>query len=220
MNLNNINNLIPEGVSAGIYKITAPDGHYYIGSTNNLKERVNEHFYELRKGTKLNSLWLNKYNAHLDWIWKYELLEQVYEECQLIDIEQKHLNIHYGKPLCMNINPKAGKPPSPKGRKQTAEHIAKRGDTQKGKLKPGVSIAKKNKPAPWVRVANALRKGKPTSLRGTGKKYTFTHDIHGTFLTSIPDLLRRFPDLKLHADGLSRVVKGKIKPYKGWAVLV
>jgi len=127
MKQNNINYLIPEGVSIGVYKITAPDGHYYIGSTNNLKERILRHFSDLRNNRKIkdNKEWQYRYNAHLDWIWTYELLEQCFQEDQLLTVEQKYLDLHYGLPLCLNVNPFATKPPSAKGRVPSLETISK-----------------------------------------------------------------------------------------------
>lgn len=145
MNTNNINYLIPRDAYAGIYLITAPDGHYYIGSTNNFRTRIRDHFKELRKSNKPNSLWQNKYNAHPDWVWKCEVLEIVIRPSKMSDEdyskillqkEQDYLNFHCGLPLCMNISTIAGKPPSGKGRFVTMKTRVKLSNSLKGKKKP------------------------------------------------------------------------------------
>jgi hypothetical protein len=144
MNTNNINYLIPNGARAGIYLITAPDGHYYIGSTNNFRKRIKEHFKELKKSTKQNSLWQNKYNAHPNWVWNCELLEVVTCTSEISDEdfselllskEQAHLDFHHGLPLCMNVSKNARKPPSGKGRLITMETRIKLSNALKGKKK-------------------------------------------------------------------------------------
>ena len=70
---------------------------------------------------------INRYHATND-VWLFEMVEEVPVD-QLLIVEQKYLNAHYGQPLCMNINPIAAKPPSRKGIKLTSEqrdHLKKR----------------------------------------------------------------------------------------------
>jgi hypothetical protein len=149
MKQNNIKYLIPEGVSIGIYKITAPDGHYYIGSANNFKKRLKSHIYKLETNTHENNVLQNKYNAHPDWLWKYELVEQVNNVKDVKVFEQKHLDLHFGSKLCINLNPNANKPPSWKGKKQSQESNEKRRRKLKGRVitdewRRNISIAQKN----------------------------------------------------------------------------
>jgi len=99
----NIKYLIPEGVSMGIYIITAPDGHYYIGSSRNLKRRWREHFNALNNNTHHSPHMKYRYWAHPDWVWKFELLEKVDQDEQLLAIEQIYLNMYHGLPLCLNM---------------------------------------------------------------------------------------------------------------------
>lgn len=145
MNTSNINYLIPKDARAGIYLITAPDGHYYIGSTNNFRIRIKDHFKELRKSIKPNPLWQNKYNAHPDWVWNYEALEIVKQTEEtpdeifskiLLEKEQAYLDFHCGLPLCMNVSTIAGKPPSSKGKFVTMKTRIKISNALKGKKKP------------------------------------------------------------------------------------
>jgi len=166
VNPNNINYLIPENVCSGIYKITAPDGYYYIGSTKNLKKRIKEHFYDLKTDRHHTVLMQRIFNAHPEYIWTVELLQEVVlTDDWLIPIEQEHLDSHYGTSKCINHNPIAIKPPSCIGRKCSLKTRAKLSTSHKGKKltiehRAKISTALKGKIKPWL---SAARKGKPLS---------------------------------------------------------
>ena len=102
MNTNNIKYLIPKNITMGIYIITAPDGHYYIGSSKNLKIRYNSHCSNLRRGHECSRI-RRIHEEHPDWIWTFELLEKVEQEKQLYNIENNYLKMYVGLPLCLNI---------------------------------------------------------------------------------------------------------------------
>jgi len=170
MNTGNINYLIPENASMGIYKITAPDGHYYIGSTVNFQKRIKDHFRFLENGNKAkkdhNYYWQNVYNNNPNWVWNYELIEKVNCSALLEEIEQKYLNEHFGKPLCMNVNPFAIKPPSRKG---IPSPIKGRPSPIKGYKNPKVSLALAGKKRPIASVIKA-------AITRTGMKYKTRKD--------------------------------------------
>ena len=104
--------LIPSNVRMGVYKLTAPDGSYCIGSTKDLYKRYRQHLDNLRNGRHSNTLIRHKHRIHPDWIWKYELIEATDHIDNLLTIEQKHLDIHYGQLGCINRVPVASKPPT------------------------------------------------------------------------------------------------------------
>jgi group I intron endonuclease len=245
VNLNNINNLIPEGVSAGIYKITAPDGHYYIGSSVDLRKRIRNHFNDLKNNRHHTPIFQNKYNSHPDWVWVIELLVQVVlVDDWLLPIEQELLNIHFGTTYCMNCNPVASKPPSAwgkvctlqtrtkisaalRGRIYSPETRAKMSAAQKGTFKPWITTAFKGR-IPWNKgisptvesrtKMSVAKKGKPnTALAGRGVKYRFYHKVYGLHLSTVCELEKVYTEL--NNPNLYKLVKGKTKQYKGWSVL-
>lgn len=211
MKQDNIKYLIPESVSAGIYKIIAPDGHYYIGSTINFKRRITEHFNKLQSGEKVkeNKEWQYRYDAHPEWVWTCELVESVEQVKFLDSIEQEHLNIHYNKPLCMNRNPYATRPPSPKGKKRTKESC----------LKTSIALRGKKQTVKHIAARTIAMKNKTPSNKDKGFKLLFTHNVYGTHLISMPSLVRMFPDLKLGESNLRKVACGILRHHKGWAIL-
>ncbi len=145
----NINYLIPESVFMGIYKIIAPDGHFYIGSSKNIQKRIKRHFNYLSRNLKIkeNREWQFRYNAHPEWVWTCKLLEVVATEDLLLCIEQKYLDIFYKDPLCMNANPFAAKPPCQKGIPKTEEwktKMKKRVPWNKGKKRAIIKLPPKN----------------------------------------------------------------------------
>ena len=85
-----------------IYKITCPDGRYYIGSTvMGLEQRLGQHF----SGHKDNSLalYLNENNYKREDI-KSEILEK-FQESENEKMRQKEYEIieeYIGNPLCLN----------------------------------------------------------------------------------------------------------------------
>ena len=152
MRMNNrINYLIPKelSMSSGIYRITTPDGHYYIGSTNCFKHRYKEHYSTLRTKSSMNPHMVNRFHSSDD-VWSFELVEEVPVD-QLLTVEQRYLDQHHGNQMCMNINPCAIKPPNRKGCKFT--------DEQRARLKGRVMKDR----AAWV---EKLR------ITSTGRKYS------------------------------------------------
>jgi len=187
--MENINNMIPNDIRMGIYKITAPDGYYYIGSSSNFIRRFKGHFYDLKHNTHHTQLFQRKYNAHPNWIWVCELLEQVTNENILLEAEQRHLDQNINSVLCMNPNPVAGRPPSQKGKKRSVQQckamsLARKGKLRgplapedkirigtkisaslKGRKRPNISIALKNrirKPETFAKISAALKGRKLT----------------------------------------------------------
>lgn len=85
----------------GIYKITAPDGYYYIGSTINFSRRLKKHFNSLVKNCHPNARMQNKFNKYPEG-WIFEIIQPTTRE-ELHIVEQLFLNKHCEDPLCMNL---------------------------------------------------------------------------------------------------------------------
>lgn len=104
---------IPVDTLSGIYKITAPGGYYYIGSSKNFKNRCYCHTNDLKNNKHTNPILQNKFNSNPIG-WSMELIEET--TGKLLYTEQTHLDQYYGNEYCMNINPKAISPPNQKGK--------------------------------------------------------------------------------------------------------
>jgi len=170
--LNNINNLVPTGINSGIYKITSPNGYYYIGSSVNIKERVYNHFYELRKNKHHTRLFQRMYNAHCDWIWSVELLQEVVlVDDWLIPTEQEYLDECCDTDKCMNVNPIACKPPSPLGKGRGKGNGTKRGAyTAEHRAKISAAMAGRKPTQEQIAKRVAKIKGRPLSAEHCRKK--------------------------------------------------
>jgi len=99
MDLNNIPNI------KGIYKITNTDSKFfYIGSSQNIRIRIREHFYKLRKQTHNNKHLQRVFNLHGDSIFNIEVLENCENKSNedLLDIEQTYLDSITDWKLCYN----------------------------------------------------------------------------------------------------------------------
>ena len=226
MNTNDIKYIIPDGWVSGIYKITAPNGHYYYGSTVNFKRRWYEHFSKFENPI-IKNMFLKYPNG---WVCEaIEKIEPITED--LRKAEQPYITEHYGKLECMNINPEASIPPRPgedyipwnKGKKCPQISAAK-----KGKKNPKLSEVLKGRPSPkkgiptgkpsWNAGKNLSDKHKKNLLRG--KKYTWCNkELNITFVGSPRELQNNFLNLKLLKGNLYAVASGKCNHHKGWICL-
>ena len=92
--------------NTGIYKIeNILDGKIYIGSSKNLKQRLNSHKRELKNNKHVNKRLQNAYNKYGDNNFYYEIVEFV-EESSLLEREQHHIDVNksYDRNLGYNIN--------------------------------------------------------------------------------------------------------------------
>lgn len=116
-------------MSVGIYKIVLGK-YYYIGSSNNIQRRITKHLQHLKENKHINKFLQNAYNKHRT-KFAYEIIEET-EEKKLLLIEQKYLDLYYGKEGCLNLTPVANKPPSARGRIWKPESIKKISNSKLG----------------------------------------------------------------------------------------
>jgi len=102
-----------ENYPSGIYKITSiATGHYYYGSSKNLRARRGSHASALNCNSHQNKYMQNIYNKYRNRLWLYEVIEYVEPKRELLEVvEQNYIDKHIGRDLCMNLNPRAyGRP--------------------------------------------------------------------------------------------------------------
>jgi group I intron endonuclease len=89
----------------GIYKITNTTSQFfYIGSSQNVRTRLKEHFYRLRKQTHSNKHLQRVFDLCGDSIFSLELVENCsgITKDELLDVEQRYLDSITDWRLCYN----------------------------------------------------------------------------------------------------------------------
>ena len=130
-------------MTCGIYEIWIGE-NYYHGSSKNIERRIYNHHLQLKNNNHTNTFMRNAYNKHKTF--DYQVLVECPEHSLLL-WEQDYIDANYGLPRYMNINPSAICPPSKKGKKHSAESIAKMSKTKKGKVFTDEHKAKLSKAA-------------------------------------------------------------------------
>ncbi|WP_432258641.1 GIY-YIG nuclease family protein [Cupriavidus sp. TMH.W2] len=95
----------------GIYSITSPSGRMYYGSSVDIPERWDAHRQALaagRHGNKVLQRTADKYGVEN---MRFRVEERVDDYQRLIEVEQQYIDSIWGKHICMNLVPQAGKPP-------------------------------------------------------------------------------------------------------------
>ena len=104
---------------SGIYRIVCvKNGDYYYGSAQDLWYRWSTHKRMLKNNKHYNPRVQRTWNKYGEQHFRIELIENVSTE-QLLEIEDKYLKEHVGKPHCMNISSEAFAPM--RGRHHTLE---------------------------------------------------------------------------------------------------
>ena len=120
-------------IKSGIYKITnIINNKMYIGSSENLERRRNEHFRELKANRHSNVKLQHAYNKYGVDNFKFEVLEYVADINCLLNTEQKWLDEFrvYDRGIGYNIAISASAPM--KGRKHTKETKKRYSEMRKG----------------------------------------------------------------------------------------
>lgn len=135
---------------SGIYKITnVINNKIYIGSSNNVYKRKNEHFSSLKANTHCNKHLQRAYNIYGKDNFKFEIIETC-KENDLLIIEQKYLDKYFDNGVtCYNENPIADKPPSQQGKipwNKGKTNIYSKETLQKmSNLKKGIKLSENTK---------------------------------------------------------------------------
>lgn len=117
---------------SGIYGILNLKSRYlYVGSSYDIKSRVQDHAYYLRRNKHDNIVLQRAWNKYGEGSFCVVLLE-VAQKQSLIDREQFYIDLFTSK---YNLNPIAGRPPDHAGKELSEEHKRKIGDSNKGKVR-------------------------------------------------------------------------------------
>ena len=142
-------------MTSGIYKITCiANNDYYYGSAQIFEVRCRDHINALRRGKHFNSRVQRVWNKYGELNFRMELIEAVSIDL-LLEVEDKYLKEHVGKPHCMNIAKYAEAPF--RGRThsmETRERLSQTGRGNRGRT--GIPLSIKHKHA----ISN-FQKGKP-----------------------------------------------------------
>lgn len=224
----------------GIYKITnLVNGKFYIGSTNNIKSRYKSHFNDLKSNKHTNGHLQNAYNSYGCDAFQMELIFYIFNESDLLSIEQSFINEHWDNQInCYNMAKSASSPMKgrkasnetkllmSKNRKESWDNNPKRkelfkeifsgknnpyyGKTHNLETRQLISKAKKGKPAP---------KGKDSTSSKTWYVDLYNDKtgeiIYGPIIGG-NELARK---LNLHKETLRNLLNGISLSYKNWRLL-
>lgn len=91
--------------TSGIYKITCvKNGNFYIGRTSDYTKRIRQHKVDLKGGKHKNQRMQHCYNKYGADSFVYELIIKGDENTNLIDEEQRLIDLYIDQEECMNIN--------------------------------------------------------------------------------------------------------------------
>lgn len=111
-------------MNSGIYKIVnLITGMFYIGSAVDLIHRRNQHFSALSLNYHFNIHLQRSYNKYEKKSFLFVILEYC-DKQNLLQREQHHLNLYWGKNLLYNISPLAGSNIGRKLREETKEKLS------------------------------------------------------------------------------------------------
>jgi group I intron endonuclease len=130
-----------------IYKITNKnDNKFYVGSAQDLQRRWRKHKESLRANRHHNKHLQNDWNKHGEEAFRFEILEEIKEDHELIEAEQKWLDLTLAcdRTIGYNIEPTAG---SRLGRKQTEATKKKISEAFSGEKHPfyGKTLSKEHR---------------------------------------------------------------------------
>jgi group I intron endonuclease len=120
---------------------------FYVGSTRNLQQRIQNHLSYFRKGKHTQRL-QELYNAFGEEEFEWQVLETVPVGVKTEDYEKEVIQRYWGDPLLLNKT-RSGSP-GVRGKtlpRQTEEHRRKLGDTFRGKPKSEEQRAKMSESA-------------------------------------------------------------------------
>lgn len=218
--------------TSGIYVIKCErNGKIYIGSSNNLRRRWNEHRHELNNNTHCNRYLQNAWNKYGKNCFKFSVLELCNVD-DLVKREQHWLNVlrPFDKTIGFNLAIDAGA--SLRNYVFTEQHRRKIGDANKGKVVSQETRAK----------IGAIHKGKTVEITDEqrakisafhkGRKHTEEHiekiaeKRRRKYIVTFPDnteklivgLLRFCRDEGLDSVAMSRVARGIYSQHKGYKI--
>lgn len=91
------------GDICAVYRITMGE-RFYVGSTINLRKRINDHFAELKIQKHSNRFMQRAWDKNKEF--KVEVL-QLCDQEELVKMEQKYIDTVFGTENCMNMQPVA-----------------------------------------------------------------------------------------------------------------
>lgn len=112
-------------LKSGVYKLTnKTNNRLYIGSAKEFKERWNQHAASLRRNKHHNKYLQADFNKCGEEAFVFEVIEVIEgtKEDRLV-VEQRHIDVHYGKSKCYNLNKDASSPQGTKHLEKVYDNI-------------------------------------------------------------------------------------------------
>lgn len=224
----------------GVYKITNIDnGKVYVGSSKNLKNRLNRHLWYLKKNTHSNSHLQRAWNKYGEDKFEFSVLEFVPDVNILLEREQHYMNLYlsYKRDFGYNILPIAGS--SENMTEETRQKMSKshkgqrawnKGIPQTQEVKDKLSKSQKGRPA-WNKGIHRTQEtrdkiskyleGKPRIqedkdkiAKSLSKNWVVIDPMGKEY--NITNLRKFCRENNLHSGAMVEVSKGKCSQHKGW----
>ncbi len=131
---------VPKNVTSGVYLIQTEDNNFYIGSSKDIKKRVQNHVNSLKLGKHPNYRLQKLYNKKRA-SWQVLLVEQTLPSHILV-AEQAHITKHFKDTRCLNILPLAHGGGGMLSRKHSLSAKLKIGNSNRNKTRTSETILK------------------------------------------------------------------------------
>lgn len=116
---------------SGVYRIeNTSNGHYYIGSTCDLRRRERDHFRDLRRGAHFNPRLQRAWSECGESVFRFVIADRLPPD-QIAARECELLAASHGRPECYNVAADARHPT--RGRSLSPEHVAKVAAANRGR---------------------------------------------------------------------------------------
>lgn len=187
-------------MQSGIYKITCLlNDHFYIGQTQNFKERKKDHFKDLRKGNHSNRRLQNCFNKYGAESFEFSVLKECPIEW-LERYENLYLDQYFDHPNCMNMVKDSGK--IYRGRRLSLrKSLSQRREMSKRMLE-------------FWKTHKMPENQKENISKKSARHYTLINP-EGT-LIEVFNLLKFCKDNNLKIKGMRKMVQGYRQSYYGW----
>lgn len=225
---------VPAEYKSGIYAISnVVNGHLYVGSAVDFRQRYRQHKHDLIQGKHRNQILQKAWRKYGSASFTFSLLEEVKDTALLLSVEQMYLDKYIDTSSCYNIARIAS---STLGLKRSPESIEKWKVSMRGKPGPRLGVKLEASTKKKLSDSHFGLKNNLGTVYSDETKMKISEAKKGrsivrkkhrvTFQTPSGEMHEKVTDIKnfakaqkLNPDGLYRLIKGEYTSYHGWVIL-
>lgn len=179
---------------SGTYKLCFSNGDFYFGSTQDLRDKIQNYESDIKWNKKLTkNIWSAIKSS--EWM-KIEILALCYNKQEALKIEDRYIKIFFGNPHLLNRSPSAY---SSKGLKRTEEEIKKQKESVTPEMRAYLSKLNTGN-------CNSAHLRKPVAKL----------DLEGNLIETYPSLTHAAMAVNSHTANLRRYLYGYGITWKGF----